>query len=33
MARQLPTPATLILEAVLLNRFWPDNPVNRGLFV
>jgi GT2 family glycosyltransferase len=29
MVRQLPTPATLILEAVLLNRIWPDNPVNR----
>jgi len=29
MVRQLPTPATLILEAVLLNRIWPNNPVNR----
>ena len=29
MVRQLPTPATLILEAVLLNRVWPGNPVNR----
>ena len=29
MARQLPTPATLILEALLLNRIWPSNPVNR----
>lgn len=29
MVRQLPTPATLILEALLLNRIWPDNPVNR----
>jgi len=31
MVRQLPTPATLILEAILLNRIWPDNPVNRRL--
>jgi N-acetylglucosaminyl-diphospho-decaprenol L-rhamnosyltransferase len=29
MVRQLPTPATLILEAVLLNKIWPGNPVNR----
>ena len=29
MVRQLPTPATLIMEAVLLNRIWPGNPVNR----
>ena len=29
MVRQLPTPAALILEALLLNRIWPDNPVNR----
>jgi N-acetylglucosaminyl-diphospho-decaprenol L-rhamnosyltransferase len=29
MVRQLPTPATLILEALLLNRIWPSNPVNR----
>ena len=29
MARELPTPATLILEALLLNRLWPGNPVNR----
>jgi GT2 family glycosyltransferase len=29
MARALPTPAALILEALLLNRFWPRNPVNR----
>jgi N-acetylglucosaminyl-diphospho-decaprenol L-rhamnosyltransferase len=29
MARQLPTPAALILEAILLNRCWPNNPVNR----
>ena len=26
---RLPTPAALILEALLLNRFWPGNPVNR----
>ncbi len=29
MARRLPTPAALILEALLLNRVWPGNPVNR----
>jgi N-acetylglucosaminyl-diphospho-decaprenol L-rhamnosyltransferase len=29
MVRQLPTPATLILEALLLNRIWPNNGVNR----
>jgi N-acetylglucosaminyl-diphospho-decaprenol L-rhamnosyltransferase len=29
MVRRLPTPAVLILEALLLNRFWPGNPVNR----
>lgn len=29
MVRGLPTPATLILEAILLNRIWPGNPVNR----
>jgi N-acetylglucosaminyl-diphospho-decaprenol L-rhamnosyltransferase len=29
MVRQLPTAATLALEALLLNRIWPDNPVNR----
>jgi GT2 family glycosyltransferase len=29
MARQLPTPATLALEALLLNRIYPNNPVNR----
>jgi GT2 family glycosyltransferase len=29
MVRALPTPAALILEALLLNRIWPDNPVNR----
>jgi GT2 family glycosyltransferase len=29
MVRRLPTPATLVLEALLLNRVWPGNPVNR----
>jgi N-acetylglucosaminyl-diphospho-decaprenol L-rhamnosyltransferase len=29
MVRQLPTAATLALEALLLNRIWPGNPVNR----
>jgi GT2 family glycosyltransferase len=29
MVRRLPTPAALILEALLLNRLWPGNPVNR----
>jgi GT2 family glycosyltransferase len=29
MVRQLPTPAALILEALLLNRICPANPVNR----
>jgi N-acetylglucosaminyl-diphospho-decaprenol L-rhamnosyltransferase len=29
MARQLPTASTLILEALLLNRICPNNPVNR----
>jgi hypothetical protein len=29
MARRLPTPAALILEALLLNRIVPRNPVNR----
>lgn len=29
MARQLPTPATLVLETLLLNRLCPNNPVNR----
>lgn len=28
MARALPTPAALILEALVLNRLWPRNPVN-----
>ncbi|MEO8595308.1 MAG: glycosyltransferase family 2 protein [Candidatus Solibacter sp.] len=27
--RRLPTPAALALEALLLNRVWPANPVNR----
>ena len=26
---RLPTPAALVLEALLLNRIWPGNPVNR----
>jgi N-acetylglucosaminyl-diphospho-decaprenol L-rhamnosyltransferase len=29
MVRALPSPVTLIMEALLLNRIWPDNPVNR----
>jgi len=29
MVRRLPTPASLILEVLLLNRVWPNNPVNR----
>ena len=29
MIRRLPTPASLILESLLLNRVWPGNPVNR----
>ena len=29
MVRQLPTAATLALEVLLLNRIWPNNPVNR----
>jgi N-acetylglucosaminyl-diphospho-decaprenol L-rhamnosyltransferase len=29
MVRRLPTPAVLILEALVLNRIWPGNPVNR----
>jgi N-acetylglucosaminyl-diphospho-decaprenol L-rhamnosyltransferase len=28
MVRKFPTPATLALEALLLNRVWPDNPIN-----
>ncbi|HEX3745517.1 MAG TPA: glycosyltransferase [Bryobacteraceae bacterium] len=34
LARALPTPAALILEVLLLNRLWPNNPINiryRGL--
>jgi N-acetylglucosaminyl-diphospho-decaprenol L-rhamnosyltransferase len=29
MVRRLPRPSTLVLEALLLNRFWPSNFVNR----
>jgi N-acetylglucosaminyl-diphospho-decaprenol L-rhamnosyltransferase len=29
MFRCLPTPASLVLEVLLLNRVWPGNPVNR----
>jgi N-acetylglucosaminyl-diphospho-decaprenol L-rhamnosyltransferase len=29
MVRRFPTPAALALEALLLNRVWPNNPVNR----
>ena len=29
MVRRFPTPASLVLEALLLNRIWPGNPVNR----
>jgi N-acetylglucosaminyl-diphospho-decaprenol L-rhamnosyltransferase len=29
MVRKLPTPAVLAMEALLLNRIWPNNPVNR----
>ena len=29
MVRRLPTPGALILEALLLNKVWPANPVNR----
>ena len=29
MVRQLPTPLVLTLEVLLLNRLWPNNPVNR----
>ena len=29
MVRRLPTPATLALEVLLLNRIWPGNPANR----
>lgn len=30
MVRRFPTPAVLALEALLLNRAWPRNPVNRS---
>jgi N-acetylglucosaminyl-diphospho-decaprenol L-rhamnosyltransferase len=29
MVRQFPTPLVLALEVLLLNRIWPNNPVNR----
>jgi N-acetylglucosaminyl-diphospho-decaprenol L-rhamnosyltransferase len=29
MVRRFPTPAALIMESLLLNRVWPNNPVNR----
>jgi N-acetylglucosaminyl-diphospho-decaprenol L-rhamnosyltransferase len=29
MVRRLPSPATLVLEALVLNRIWPNNPINR----
>jgi N-acetylglucosaminyl-diphospho-decaprenol L-rhamnosyltransferase len=29
MVRRFPGPASLILEALLLNRVWPGNPINR----
>jgi N-acetylglucosaminyl-diphospho-decaprenol L-rhamnosyltransferase len=29
MARQLPGPLVLVLEVLLLNRIWPNNPANR----
>jgi GT2 family glycosyltransferase len=29
MVRNLPNPATLILEALLLNAIWPTNPINK----
>ncbi len=29
MVRNFPTTASLVLEALLLNRLWPNNPVNR----
>ena len=29
MARQLPTALVLVLEVLLLNRIWPNNPANR----
>jgi N-acetylglucosaminyl-diphospho-decaprenol L-rhamnosyltransferase len=30
MVRKFPTPATLVLESLLLNRAWPGNPVNQA---
>ncbi len=29
MVRAFPTPAALIMEVLVLNRIWPNNPVNR----
>jgi N-acetylglucosaminyl-diphospho-decaprenol L-rhamnosyltransferase len=29
MVRRFPSPSALIMEALLLNRVWPNNPVNR----
>ncbi len=29
MVRQLPTPLMLTMEVLLLNRIWPNNPINR----
>jgi N-acetylglucosaminyl-diphospho-decaprenol L-rhamnosyltransferase len=29
MVREFPTPGALVLESLLLNRVWPNNPVNR----
>ncbi|HTX33889.1 MAG TPA: glycosyltransferase family 2 protein [Bryobacteraceae bacterium] len=29
MVRRFPTPAALVAEALLLNRIWPRNPINR----
>jgi GT2 family glycosyltransferase len=29
MVRRFPTPASLALEVLLLNRLWPKNPINR----
>jgi N-acetylglucosaminyl-diphospho-decaprenol L-rhamnosyltransferase len=29
MIRRFPSPAALVLESLLLNRIWPNNPVNR----
>ena len=29
MVRSFPTPAALVLEVLVLNRIWPNNPVNR----